>query len=113
MGCHPVAVVQYKFIYKQYTERHKTNNTKILEECGPCPIFAGFTLGFALQLRKRHAKTCQGSRRVPAGTMKIHKHTITIHRHNNKNTQITVLNRSTTYIHTLIKIEPKEYERKP
>ena len=28
----------------------------------------------------------QGSRRVPAGMMKIHKHTIRIHRHNNKNT---------------------------
>jgi hypothetical protein len=28
----------------------------------------------------------QGSRRVPAGMMRIHKHTIRIHRHNNKNT---------------------------
>ena len=27
----------------------------------------------------------QGSRRVPVGTMKIHKHTIRIHRRNNKN----------------------------
>jgi hypothetical protein len=39
---------------------HKTNNiqnTKILEECGPCPIFAGYTLAFALQLRKKHGKT--------------------------------------------------------
>jgi len=27
--------------------------------------------------------------------MKIHKHTIRIHRHNNKNTYITVLNRNT------------------
>ena len=26
MGCHPVAVVQYTFTHKQYTERHKTNN---------------------------------------------------------------------------------------
>ena len=26
-GCHPVAVVQYTFTRKQYTERHKTNNT--------------------------------------------------------------------------------------
>jgi len=25
--CHPVAVVQYTFTHKQYTERHKTNNT--------------------------------------------------------------------------------------
>jgi hypothetical protein len=28
-----------------------------LEECGPCPIFTGFTLAFALQLRKKHGKT--------------------------------------------------------
>jgi len=25
--------------------------------CGPCPVFAGFTLAFALQLRKKHGKT--------------------------------------------------------
>jgi hypothetical protein len=44
-----------------------------LEECGPCPIFEGFTLAFALQLRKKHGKT---SVRVAAGKMKIHKYTI-------------------------------------
>jgi len=27
------------------------------EECGPCPVFAGFTLAFAFQLRKKHGKT--------------------------------------------------------
>jgi hypothetical protein len=27
------------------------------EECGPCPVFARFTLAFVLQLRKRHGKT--------------------------------------------------------
>ena len=27
LGSHPVAVVQYTFTHKQYTERHKTNNT--------------------------------------------------------------------------------------
>jgi hypothetical protein len=35
---------------KQYIEQHK-------KECGPCPVFAGFTLAFALQLRKKHGKT--------------------------------------------------------
>ena len=39
-------------------------------ECGPCPVFASYTLAFALQMSKRHGKTCQDSRRVPAGTMK-------------------------------------------
>jgi hypothetical protein len=44
---------------KQYTEQHKNfeNNTKILEECGPCPDLASYTLAFALQLRKKHGKT--------------------------------------------------------
>ena len=28
LGCQPVAAVQYTFTHKQYTERHKTNNTK-------------------------------------------------------------------------------------
>jgi hypothetical protein len=37
---------------KQYIEQH--NN---LEECGPCPFLASFTLAFALQLRKKHGKT--------------------------------------------------------
>jgi hypothetical protein len=54
-----VAVFQYTFTHKQYTG-HKTNNawnnTNILEECGPCHIFAGFTLAFALQLRKSTEK---------------------------------------------------------
>jgi hypothetical protein len=25
--------------------------------CGPCPIFASYTLAFALHLRKKHGKT--------------------------------------------------------
>jgi hypothetical protein len=61
LGSHPVAVVQNTFTHKQYKERHKTNNTqnntKIVEECGPCPIFASYTLAFVLQLRKKHGKT--------------------------------------------------------
>jgi hypothetical protein len=27
------------------------------EECGPCPVFASYTLAFGLQLRKKHGKT--------------------------------------------------------
>jgi len=37
---------------------------------------------------KARKNLSQGSRRVPAGTMKIHKHTIRIQRHNNKNKNI-------------------------
>jgi hypothetical protein len=58
---HPVAVVQYTFTQKQNTERHKTNkaknNKKSVEECGSCPIFAGYTLEFALQLREKQGKS--------------------------------------------------------
>jgi len=50
---------------QKYTEQHK-----YLEECWPCPVFAGFILAFALQLRKEHGKT---SVRVA-----IHKHTMRI-----------------------------------
>ena len=28
-----------------------------MEECELCPVFASFTLAFALQLRKKHGKT--------------------------------------------------------
>jgi len=39
-----------------------------LEQCEPCPVFACYTLAFALKLRKKHGgtrKNCQGSRKVP------------------------------------------------
>jgi uncharacterized integral membrane protein len=35
---------------------HRTTQL-IWEECGPCPVFASYTLAFALQLRKKHGKT--------------------------------------------------------
>jgi hypothetical protein len=47
-----VAIVQYTFTNKQYIEQHKN-----YEECGPCPVFASFTLALALQLRKKHGET--------------------------------------------------------
>jgi hypothetical protein len=28
-----------------------------MEECWPCPVFANYTLAFALQLRETHGKT--------------------------------------------------------
>jgi len=43
-----VAVVQCTFTHKQHIEQHK-----IWEECGPGPVFASYTLAFALQLRKK------------------------------------------------------------
>jgi hypothetical protein len=56
----PVAVVQYTFTHKQYTEYTERNIHKYKEKnvkCGPCPVFASHTLAFALQLRKKHGGT--------------------------------------------------------
>jgi hypothetical protein len=38
-----------------------------VEECGPCPVFASFTLAFALQLRKKHGKPSAWVRKTPVG----------------------------------------------
>jgi hypothetical protein len=55
-----VAAVQYTFTQKQYTEytERNINNDKNRNEWkrGPCPVFASYTLAFALQLRKKHGK---------------------------------------------------------
>jgi len=41
-----------------------------MEECGPCPVFASFTLAFALQLRKKNGKT---SVRVTTTSVRVTK----------------------------------------
>ena len=40
-----------------YTQTIHRTTQLILEECGSCPVFASYTLAFALQLRKKHRKT--------------------------------------------------------
>ena len=40
-----------------YTQTVHRTTPLIWEECGPCPVFASYTLAFALQLRKKHGKT--------------------------------------------------------
>jgi hypothetical protein len=60
---------QYTFVHKQYIEQHEQqqNNTITTDvvDCGPCPVFASFTLEFALQLRKKHGKTSVRVRKTP------------------------------------------------
>jgi len=63
---------------------HRTTQLINWEECGPCPVFATYTLAFALQLRKKHGENCQGSRRMPVGTVKTEYAEKSIHK--NKNT---------------------------
>ena len=48
-------------LHTNNTENNTNNNrttqiTNNVEECGPCPVFASFTLAFALQLRKKARK---------------------------------------------------------
>jgi len=40
-----------------YTQTVHRTTQLIWEECGPCSVFASFTLAFALELRKKHGKT--------------------------------------------------------
>jgi hypothetical protein len=41
-----------------YTQTiHRTTQFTDQEECGPCPVFARYTLAFALQLWKKQVKT--------------------------------------------------------
>jgi len=72
-------------------EQHKTNNTqnntKKSGRVRAVPRLCGFYPGICLTTEEKARKILsQSSRIVPAGTMKIHKHTIGIHTHNNKNT---------------------------
>ena len=70
MGSHPVAVVQYSTHLHTNNTQNNTNNNRTtqiatnVEECGPCPVFASFTLAFALQLRKKHGKTSVSVRKT-------------------------------------------------
>jgi len=52
-----------KTIYRttQSTKKiHRTTHLTNWEECGPSPVFAIYTLAFALQLKKKHGKTSVG-----------------------------------------------------
>jgi predicted RNA-binding protein associated with RNAse of E/G family len=54
-----VAVAVYTFTHKQYAKQHNETARNILTskkigKCGPCPVFASYTLAFALHLRKKH-----------------------------------------------------------
>jgi hypothetical protein len=40
-----------------YTQTNNRTTQLIWEECRPCPVFARYTLEFALQLSKKHGKT--------------------------------------------------------
>jgi hypothetical protein len=68
-------------IYTQTIHR-TTQITTNVEECGPCPVFASFTLAFALQLRKKHGKTSvrvrKTSVRVRKTSVRLRKTSVTV-----------------------------------
>jgi len=70
-----------------YDMIHKNkNSTTIVVRVRVLPRLCGFCPGFWLATEeKARINLSEGSRRVPAGTMKVHKHTIRIHGHKNKN----------------------------
>ena len=52
-------------LHTNNTQNNTSNNrttqiTTNVEECGPCTVFANFTLAFALHLRKKHGKPQSG-----------------------------------------------------
>jgi len=61
-----------------YTQTiHRTTKIQInVEECGPCPVFASFTLAFALQLRKKRGKTSVRVRKTSVRLRKTSEYSI-------------------------------------
>jgi hypothetical protein len=57
-----------------------------VEECGPCPVFASFTLAFALQLRKKYGKT---SVRVRKTSVRLRKTSVRLRKTSEYNIHIT------------------------
>jgi len=60
---------QYTFTHKQIHRttqitKGTTQITTNVEQCGPCPVFASFTLAFTLQLRKKHGKPSVRVRKI-------------------------------------------------
>ena len=84
------------------------------------PHLCGLYPSMCLTTEEKSRKNLsQGSRSVPAGTMKMHKHTkriqhkytIRIHRHNNKKYINYSIKQEYNHIYIDKKMEPREYER--
>ena len=105
LGCHPVAVHIYTQTIHRTTQIITTTQIQTnVELCGPCPVFASFTLAFALQLRKKHGKT---SVRVRKTTVSLRKTSVTVqytyyqkHPHITKPSQTHTLQNPHIHTHT-------------
>jgi hypothetical protein len=83
-----------------------------VEECGPCPVYASFTLAFALQLRKKHGKTSVRVRKTSLRLRKTSEYSIHItktptHYKTLTNTHITKPIHTHTHTHTHIQNNKK------
>jgi len=80
------------FINNHLNSNNTQNNTITnWEECGPCPVFASYTVAFAIQLRKKHGKAsvrvakechlaqCKQYTEHPYITIRIHNEGLFIH----------------------------------
>ena len=98
-------------LHTNNTQNNTNNNwtTQIqanVEEWGPCPVFASFTLAFALQLRKKHRKT---SVRVRKTSVRIRETSVRVqytyyqntHPHTHTHTPIPTHTHTHTHTHTL------------
>jgi hypothetical protein len=76
-----------------------------VEKCGPCPVFPSFNLAFALQLRKKHGKTCQGKKNLSQVKKNLIQSTVYIlpkHPHITKPSQTHTLQNPHIHKHTHI-----------
>jgi hypothetical protein len=73
-----VAAVQHTFTQNstEYTENGTYTTIQKIVKCRPCPVFASYTLEFALQLRKNMEKP-QVSRKVPDIPVAVVQYTFT------------------------------------
>jgi len=69
--------------YNNTNNNRTTQITTNVEEYGPCPVFASFSLAFALQLRKNHGKI---SVRVGKTSVRLRKTSV---REREYNTELT------------------------
>jgi hypothetical protein len=89
-------------IYTQTIHR-TTQITTNVEECGPFPVFASFTLAFALQLRKKHGKT----------SIRVRKTSVRVQYTYYQNTHTLQNPHKHTHTHTLQNnVKPPQYKLK-
>jgi hypothetical protein len=88
---------------------HRTTQiTTNVEECGACPVFASFTLAFALKLRKMHGKTSVRIRKASVRLRRTSEYSIHITK-----TPTHYKTHTHTHTHTLQNnIKPPQYKLK-